>query len=172
MRLSSLLAALPSLQTNTVDGDPDIAAITADSRQVAPGSLFVAVRGDTSDGHDFISDALSRGAAAIVVEHPPSPTLPFVLTPRLARGPGLAGSGLERLPGPPPHHARRDRHRRQNDHRQPDPFDPARGRAASRPDFDRQRRHRRRNPGYRFPRHHPRRVGGAGLPGAHAWPPA
>ena len=43
MRLSTLLAALPAIQAQTGAGDPDIAAITADSRQVQPGSLFVAV---------------------------------------------------------------------------------------------------------------------------------
>ncbi len=82
MRLSALLAALPSLQVNTAAGDPDIAAITADSRQVRPGSLFVAVRGDTADGHQFIPDAIARGAAGIVAEHPyPDTTvLPYILT--------------------------------------------------------------------------------------------
>jgi UDP-N-acetylmuramoyl-L-alanyl-D-glutamate--2,6-diaminopimelate ligase len=76
MRLSTLLAALPSIQSQTGAGDPDIAAITADSRQVRPGSLFVAVRGDTSDGHRFIPDAVARGAAAIVAEQPLSLSLP------------------------------------------------------------------------------------------------
>ncbi len=70
MRLSALLAALPSIQSQTGAGDPEIAAITADSRRVKPGSLFVAVRGDTTDGHRFIGDALARGAAAIVAEEP------------------------------------------------------------------------------------------------------
>jgi UDP-N-acetylmuramoyl-L-alanyl-D-glutamate--2,6-diaminopimelate ligase len=93
MRLSALLAALPSIQSQTGAGDPEIAAITADSRQVTPGSLFVAVRGDTSDGHQFIPDALAQGAAAIVAEQPlplphsliqptlDRPTLPYILTP-------------------------------------------------------------------------------------------
>ncbi len=86
MRLSTLLAALPAIQAQTGAGDPDITAITADSRQVGPGSLFVAVRGDSSDGHRFIPDALARGAAAIVADqhlslpHPHTPTLPHILT--------------------------------------------------------------------------------------------
>ncbi|GIX48727.1 MAG: UDP-N-acetylmuramoyl-L-alanyl-D-glutamate--2,6-diaminopimelate ligase [Candidatus Tectimicrobiota bacterium] len=42
--------------------------ITADSRQLAPGMLFVAVRGDTTDGHRFVEEALAKGAAAVVVE--------------------------------------------------------------------------------------------------------
>ena len=39
-----------------------------DSRAVAPGEMFVAIRGERFDGHDFASAALERGAAGIVVE--------------------------------------------------------------------------------------------------------
>ncbi len=47
-------------------GDIDIAAITADSRQVAPGSLFVALSGSKADGKAFIDEAIARGASAVV----------------------------------------------------------------------------------------------------------
>lgn len=40
--------------------------ITADSREVKPGSLFIAVKGITSDGHKFIPDAINSGAVAII----------------------------------------------------------------------------------------------------------
>lgn len=53
-------------QLDNAAGDIDIAAITADSRQVAPGSLFVALAGSKADGKAFIDDAISRGAAAVV----------------------------------------------------------------------------------------------------------
>jgi UDP-N-acetylmuramoyl-L-alanyl-D-glutamate--2,6-diaminopimelate ligase len=53
-------------QLDNAAGDIDIAAITADSRQVAPGSLFVALAGSKADGKAFIEDAISRGAAAVV----------------------------------------------------------------------------------------------------------
>src|SRR5258708_1070350 len=39
-----------------------------DSREVLPGGVFCALRGGSMDGHRFIADALSRGAAALVVE--------------------------------------------------------------------------------------------------------
>lgn len=42
--------------------------VTNDSRKVIPGSLFIAVRGFASDGHDFIQSAIDNGAAAIVYE--------------------------------------------------------------------------------------------------------
>ena len=44
-----------------------LAGFSIDSRTVAPGELFFAVRGDRHDGHDFVVAALERGAAAAVV---------------------------------------------------------------------------------------------------------
>jgi len=40
-----------------------------DSREVRPGGVFFALRGAEMDGHEFIGDAVERGAAAVVVEH-------------------------------------------------------------------------------------------------------
>ena len=89
MKLSHLLAALPqytllSVQnsaptspTATTDFEHiftqdsssiEITKITADSRQVEPGTLFVAYAGVKLDGHRFISDAVTKGAAAIIGE--------------------------------------------------------------------------------------------------------
>ena len=52
----------------SVEGDLDVElrGIQHDSRQVSPGDLFVCVRGLTSDGHDFASQAIERGAVAII----------------------------------------------------------------------------------------------------------
>ncbi|HXG36004.1 MAG TPA: UDP-N-acetylmuramoyl-tripeptide--D-alanyl-D-alanine ligase [Dehalococcoidia bacterium] len=52
-------------------GDPPISGFpraVVDSRQVEPGDLFVALRGQRQDGHDFILDAAERGAAGVMVE--------------------------------------------------------------------------------------------------------
>jgi UDP-N-acetylmuramoyl-L-alanyl-D-glutamate--2,6-diaminopimelate ligase len=48
-------------------GDVQITAVTADSRQVAHGALFVAVPGSKADGSTFAGEALAKGASAIVV---------------------------------------------------------------------------------------------------------
>ena len=40
--------------------------ITADSRKVIPGALFVAVKGFSSDGHDYIAGAIEKGATGII----------------------------------------------------------------------------------------------------------
>ena len=47
----------------------EITSIEDDSRNVAAGSLFVALRGFKTDGHNHIKQALDRGAAAVLAEH-------------------------------------------------------------------------------------------------------
>jgi UDP-N-acetylmuramoyl-tripeptide--D-alanyl-D-alanine ligase len=47
----------------------EISGVATDSRTVAPGELFVALRGPTFDGHDFIAVAAAQGAAAILCDH-------------------------------------------------------------------------------------------------------
>jgi UDP-N-acetylmuramoyl-tripeptide--D-alanyl-D-alanine ligase len=51
---------------------PDLSAViteaTIDSRQVIPGSMFVAVPGERMDGHDFIEDAFKRGASFALIQ--------------------------------------------------------------------------------------------------------
>ncbi|GIV77122.1 UDP-N-acetylmuramoyl-L-alanyl-D-glutamate--2,6-diaminopimelate ligase [Litorilinea aerophila] len=66
MTLAQLLAHLPDAQLH-VPADAAtvrIQAVTHDSRAVEPGTLFVAVRGETLDGHRFLPDACARGAVA------------------------------------------------------------------------------------------------------------
>ena len=70
MKLSQLLAALPAFDVPPLAVDPDITLITADSRQVIPGALFVAYAGVNVDGHRYISQAVERGAAAVIGEKP------------------------------------------------------------------------------------------------------
>ncbi len=50
-----------------VSPDIDVAGITCDSRRVEKNTLFIAVKGEDSDGHSFVADAARRGAAAICV---------------------------------------------------------------------------------------------------------
>lgn len=51
--------------------EKEITAVCLDSREVIPGSLFIAVRGTLADGHKFIDSAIEKGASAIVCEELP-----------------------------------------------------------------------------------------------------
>ncbi|MGC9399826.1 MAG: UDP-N-acetylmuramoyl-L-alanyl-D-glutamate--2,6-diaminopimelate ligase [Anaerolineae bacterium] len=69
MQLKSLLASAPVTAHLTPAGaDVSLAGIISDSREVEPGTLFVAVPGLQVDGHAFIPQALARGAVAVVGE--------------------------------------------------------------------------------------------------------
>ncbi len=70
MQFVDLLDALPVVQMR-VGPDVAVSGICADSRQVRPGNLFVAVPGVSVDGHDFVGPALAEGAVAVVGERPP-----------------------------------------------------------------------------------------------------
>ncbi|MEL6236410.1 MAG: UDP-N-acetylmuramoyl-tripeptide--D-alanyl-D-alanine ligase [Pseudomonadota bacterium] len=62
--------------------------VSADSRSLAPGDLFVALQ-DARDGHDFVADALARGAAAALVSRRPegvAPYAPLLIVPDVMAG--------------------------------------------------------------------------------------
>ncbi len=81
MNLSSLLRALSAYASQN-ERDLEITQITADSRQVEPGALFVAYPGVNVDGAQFIQEAIRRGAVAIVTQSPISNyQLPIVTVP-------------------------------------------------------------------------------------------
>ncbi len=70
MNLSKIIQGL-SLKEVIGDIDKDILSVTFDSRKVETGSLFVAQVGTQVDGHQFIPQALAKGAIAIVCEKLP-----------------------------------------------------------------------------------------------------
>ena len=71
--LGDLIEAVGYERRNTaLAADTEIKGITADSREVVPGGLFVAVRGVAVDGHRFIGKAIEAGASVIVAEELPA----------------------------------------------------------------------------------------------------
>jgi len=77
MKLRDLLNGVQILK-NTTDLDIEIRSVCCDSRQAAPGSLFVAISGFAVDGHQFIQTAAEKGAAACVCERVPQADIPYV----------------------------------------------------------------------------------------------
>lgn len=70
MRLSEVIKGIKT-SGHGVLTDTEITGISYDSRKTGQGHLFIATRGETVDGHDFIGQAISRGAAAVVCETMP-----------------------------------------------------------------------------------------------------
>lgn len=81
-------AELRAATGGTLGPEVEVRGISIDTRSLAPGDLFVALR-DTRDGHAFVADALARGAAAAMVERDP-PDMPDD-APLLRVGDTLAG---------------------------------------------------------------------------------
>ena len=79
MKLCDLLAGVP-LMGECFNSELEITSISYDSRTLRPGALFVALRGEKSDGHDYIPAALERGAAAVLCEAAPAEGGPWLLT--------------------------------------------------------------------------------------------
>ena len=63
MKLKEIYANCPDSM-----GEYEITQITDDSRKVREGSLFVCIKGPSSDGHDYAADAMKNGAAAVICE--------------------------------------------------------------------------------------------------------
>lgn len=69
MKLHDLITALDHAQVLN-HTERAITGIAADSRQVKPGDLFVSIPGARVDGHQFIAQAIERGAVAVLAERP------------------------------------------------------------------------------------------------------
>ncbi|MCD6120360.1 MAG: UDP-N-acetylmuramoyl-L-alanyl-D-glutamate--2,6-diaminopimelate ligase [Spirochaetales bacterium] len=80
-KLQSLLKGVDIINRRGSTGI-NISGIAYDSRKVQPGSLFVAIAGFHTDGHRFISEAVKRGASAVVYSTP----LPSLVSASSAQG--------------------------------------------------------------------------------------
>ncbi len=73
--MPTLRELIAAIEVETVAGDVDraVTRVTHDSREVTPGAVFVAIRGQRVDGHRYIPAAMAAGATAVVVEDPTTP---------------------------------------------------------------------------------------------------
>ena len=70
----------PSFRVVGPDPTGTVTAITQDSREVRPGSVFGAVRGGSADGHDYVTSAVELGAIAVIAEEVRTAEIPTLVT--------------------------------------------------------------------------------------------
>lgn len=75
-------------------GAIEISGLSADSRKIDKGMLFVALAGNKGDGAAYVADAVSRGAAAIVAGHPLEASVPVVVIDNPRRFLALAAANF------------------------------------------------------------------------------
>ena len=80
-------------------GDVEVAGIAVDSRRVRPGDVFFALAGSREDGRRHATDAVRRGAVAVVAEDAVDAPAPVVVQAGAARA--LLGQAAARLAGDP-----------------------------------------------------------------------
>lgn len=77
MKLTEVLAGCGAEQVAGGRAAAEVTGVECDSRQVKPGDLFVALPGVRNDGAEFIGEAVSRGAVAVVAQKPGQSQVPF-----------------------------------------------------------------------------------------------
>jgi UDP-N-acetylmuramoyl-tripeptide--D-alanyl-D-alanine ligase len=65
--MMSLMEAVLATGGTAVGGNPRIEGVSTDTRTLASGELFIALKGENFDGHEFLDAAAERGAAAVMV---------------------------------------------------------------------------------------------------------
>jgi UDP-N-acetylmuramoyl-tripeptide--D-alanyl-D-alanine ligase len=79
-----------------IGDDVVIGAVAHDTRALEPGSLYVAIRGERFDGHDFAYDAAMRGAAALLTERTVKVDLPQIVVPDSQLALARIAAGIQR----------------------------------------------------------------------------
>src|SRR5690242_8449778 len=92
MSLQSVRQAVGGRALSSISkSSASITCVGTDTRKMQPGSLFIAIKGETHDGHDHLPQAAAGGAVAALVQTIPTvklPNLPMIQVPntRLAMG--------------------------------------------------------------------------------------
>ncbi len=75
MSMMSLSEAAQAMGSHLVGEDGEFDSVSTDSRSIASGQLFIALRGETYDAARFAADTLAKGAAGVVLNHYGAPEL-------------------------------------------------------------------------------------------------
>jgi UDP-N-acetylmuramoyl-tripeptide--D-alanyl-D-alanine ligase len=74
--LGQLVQVIGAETLNLPTGEQRVSDITTDSRNIQPGAVFLALRGERFDGHDFVRSAIEQGAIAAITDHAIAAELP------------------------------------------------------------------------------------------------
>jgi UDP-N-acetylmuramoyl-L-alanyl-D-glutamate--2,6-diaminopimelate ligase len=83
MKFSEILRGV---ETESRTGEAEVSGVQYDSRKVAQGSLFVAMRGDNTDGNRYIDAAIKQGATAVVTDSAAEKPRPGIAWAQVAHG--------------------------------------------------------------------------------------
>src|SRR5579864_9223322 len=97
MNFSELLRGL----NVSASGDPQVSGLDYDSRRIKPGWVFLAMRGESSDGNRYIDVALKNGAVAVVTDsasEPPRQNVAWTVIPSGRRALGQMSANFYGYP--------------------------------------------------------------------------
>jgi len=92
-QIARLIGSAPTADTKTISG------WSIDSRTIAPGDCFFALRGPTHDGHDYVGSVFERGAALAIVDHEVPASGPRMIVDDTTRALQALGRGARQLRG-------------------------------------------------------------------------
>lgn len=95
MKPLALSAVAPWCEARLVGEDATVTSVGTDTRRLAAGGLYVALRGERFDGHDFCAEAAANGAAALLVQRPVEVALPQLLCGDTLAALGDLAAGLQ-----------------------------------------------------------------------------
>lgn len=98
MNIKALLEHIRFYRTTSSIRSLEVEGISMDSRTTSPGDLFICIRGIKADGHQFASDAVAKGAVAIVSEEMIHTTVPVILVNDTSRALAMIASAFYRFP--------------------------------------------------------------------------
>ncbi len=89
---SKKIAEILGSPSNVIDAE--IENVSSDSRDIRSGDLFVAIKGEKFDGHDFVADVIAKGAAIAIVEKliPEVPAIRQIVVPNALEAYGKLGA--------------------------------------------------------------------------------
>lgn len=83
------------VEGSMVGGSVEVDAVSTDTRTIAPGALFIALRGGNFDGHQFVEQAIEKGAAAVIVDQKLDIEVPQIVVENTTKALGALAAGIK-----------------------------------------------------------------------------